>query len=69
MITAARRRAGGLDTPIRFEIGSAYELPFQDASFDATRAERVFMHLAQPERALHEMRRVTHTGGRVCVVD
>jgi ubiquinone/menaquinone biosynthesis C-methylase UbiE len=29
----------------------------------------VFMHLAQPEQALREMRRVTRTGGRVCVVD
>jgi SAM-dependent methyltransferase len=69
MIAAARRRGDGLDTPTRFEIGSAYELPFQDASFDASRAERVFMHLAEPERALREMRRVTRTGGRVCVVD
>jgi SAM-dependent methyltransferase len=69
MIAAARRRGDGLNTPTRFEIGSAYELPFQDASFDASRAERVFMHLAQPERALREMRRVTRTGGRVCVVD
>jgi SAM-dependent methyltransferase len=69
MITAARRRADGLSTPTRFEIGSAYDLPFEDASFDACRAERLFMHLAQPERALREMRRVTRTGGRVCVVD
>jgi SAM-dependent methyltransferase len=57
MITAARQRGGGLDTPTRFEIGSAYDLLFEDASFDAPRAERVFMHLAQPERALREMRR------------
>jgi ubiquinone/menaquinone biosynthesis C-methylase UbiE len=69
MIAAARRRVAGLDTPTRFEIGSAYELPLEDAFFDASRAERVFMHLAQPERALREMRRVTRTGGRVCVVD
>jgi ubiquinone/menaquinone biosynthesis C-methylase UbiE len=69
MIAAARRRGDGLDTPTRFEVGSAYELPLKDASFDAARAERVFMHLEQPERALREMRRVTRTGGRVCVVD
>jgi SAM-dependent methyltransferase len=69
MITAVRRRGDGLNTPTRFEIGSAYELPFQNASFDASRAERVLMHLAEPERALREMRRVTRTGGRVCVVD
>ena len=30
MIAAARRRGDGLDTPTRFEIGSAYELPFED---------------------------------------
>jgi ubiquinone/menaquinone biosynthesis C-methylase UbiE len=69
MIAAARQRGAGLDTPTRFEIGSAYDLPFEDALVDACRAERLFMHLAQPERALHEMRRVTRTGGRVCVVD
>jgi ubiquinone/menaquinone biosynthesis C-methylase UbiE len=52
MIAAARRRGDGLDTPTRFEVGSAYELPLKDASFDAARAERVFIHLEQPERAL-----------------
>jgi ubiquinone/menaquinone biosynthesis C-methylase UbiE len=64
MITAARRRAGALDTPTRFEIASAYDLPFDEASFDACRAERLFMHLPEPQRALPEMRRVTRPGGR-----
>jgi SAM-dependent methyltransferase len=69
MITAARQRALALATPTRFEVGSAYELPFEEASFDACRAERLFMHLDDAARALREMCRVTRPGGRVCVVD
>jgi SAM-dependent methyltransferase len=69
MIATARRHAGDLDTPTHFEVASAYELPFDDASFDGCRAERLFMHLLEPHKALREMRRVTRRGGRVCVVD
>jgi ubiquinone/menaquinone biosynthesis C-methylase UbiE len=69
MIAAARRRSAELNTPTRFEVASAYGLPFDDSTFDACRAERVFMHLAQPQKALREMTRVTKPGGRICVVD
>jgi ubiquinone/menaquinone biosynthesis C-methylase UbiE len=69
MIAAARRRAAEIETQTHFEIASAYELPFDDGSFDACRADRLLMHLTEPERALAQMYRVTRPGGRVCVVD
>jgi SAM-dependent methyltransferase len=54
---------------VRFEVGSAYDLPFPDASFDAAFAHVVLMHLREPARALAEMRRVLRPGGVVGVRD
>lgn len=48
---------------VRFELGSAYELPFEDGSFDAAFAHVVLMHLRDPVAALAEMRRVLKPGG------
>jgi ubiquinone/menaquinone biosynthesis C-methylase UbiE len=69
MLREARRRARGRDRPVRFELGDVYRLAFGDSSFDACRAERVFMHLERPERALAEMCRVARSGGRVVVAE
>jgi len=41
---------------VRFEVGSAYALPFPDASFAAAFAHIVLMHLREPGRALAERR-------------
>ena len=64
MVAEARRR--GLEEAL---VADAAALPFEDASFDGCWADRVFQHLADPERALAEMVRVTRPGGRVVVVD
>jgi ubiquinone/menaquinone biosynthesis C-methylase UbiE len=69
MIAVAGRRAEALETPTLFRIADARELPFDDASFDACRAERLLMHLTEAQAALDEMSRVTRPGGRVCVLD
>jgi ubiquinone/menaquinone biosynthesis C-methylase UbiE len=71
MIGEANRRAGEAadDLPVSFQVGDAYNLPCQGASFDAVRAERLFVHLVEPERALEEMIRVTRPGGIVLVAD
>jgi SAM-dependent methyltransferase len=53
----------------RFEVASAYELPFPDASFDAALAHVVLMHLREPVRALREVRRVLRPGGVIGVRD
>jgi SAM-dependent methyltransferase len=52
-----------------FRAGSVYELPFEDASFDAAYANAVFMYVREPVRALAEMRRVLRPGGVAAVCD
>jgi ubiquinone/menaquinone biosynthesis C-methylase UbiE len=69
MIGEAKKRSADLKLPVEFYTGLATELPFDENVFHATRCERVFQHLADPERALREMVRVTSLGGRVGVID
>jgi SAM-dependent methyltransferase len=47
----------------RFVVGSATNMPFPDNSFDAIWSVWVMEHIAEPERALVEMRRVLKPGG------
>lgn len=69
MIDTARRRTEGGDLPIEFRVADVHQLPFADDSFDASRADRIFMHLESPPRALAEMMRVTRPGGRVLIYE
>src|SRR5579875_3599083 len=48
---------------LRFEVGDVYDLGFADESFDVVHAHQVLQHLADPIRALAEMRRVCRAGG------
>jgi SAM-dependent methyltransferase len=48
---------------IGFAVASVYELPFPDESFDAALSHAVFEHLARPDVALAELRRVLRRGG------
>jgi ubiquinone/menaquinone biosynthesis C-methylase UbiE len=68
-VREAQAQTLGLPRPVEFRVGDAYTLPFEDASFDACRADRVFHHLVDPLRALREMVRVARAGGRVVVCD
>ena len=68
LLAEARRRAVGREA-LTFVAGNAEALPFDDATFDACRAERVLQHLAHPERAVGEMRRVLRPGGRLVLLD
>ena len=52
-----------------FVEGDGTALPFADASFDLAGTHRTLHHVAQPERVVAEMARVTRSGGRVLVVD
>lgn len=54
---------------VRFEVGDVYELPYEDASFDAVFAHAVLQHLAEPARALRELRRVLRPGGVIGLAD
>src|SRR5262249_9673167 len=54
---------------VQFVPGSVYELPFPDASFDAAYANTLVQHLAEPSRALAELKRVLKPGGVVALAD
>lgn len=69
LIGEARAQAEGRGLPVAFQTSDAHELPYPDATFDATRCERVMMHVADPARALGEQVRVTTPGGRLLVAD
>lgn len=68
MIDEARKRTNN-GLPLEFRVADACQLDFADETFDACRAERVLMHLAEPQRAIDEMVRVTRRGGRLVVFD
>jgi ubiquinone/menaquinone biosynthesis C-methylase UbiE len=71
MLAEAERRSAAVAplAPIEFRLGDIYAIGEPDASFDAGRAERVFLHLDDPARALAEMIRVLVPGGRLAVID
>ena len=50
-------------------VGDAHALDFPDGSFDVVHAHQVLQHLADPVKALREMRRVTAPGGIVAARD
>ena len=56
-------------TNVEFTFGDAYALEFDDQSFDVVHAHQVLQHLADPVRALKEMRRVCRPDGVVAVRD
>jgi SAM-dependent methyltransferase len=53
----------------RLAWAEAENLPFEDATFDASWSVGGFNYFADHERALREMRRVTRPGGPVVVAD
>ncbi|NPA31875.1 MAG: class I SAM-dependent methyltransferase [Chloroflexi bacterium] len=62
MLQEAQRRLGR-DGRFVYVAGNAYTLPFMDAFFDAATMIRVLHHMADPQRALAEVRRVLRPGG------
>ena len=52
-----------------FVEGDGTALPFPDACFDLAGTHRTLHHVAQPERVVAELARVTRPGGHVLVVD
>lgn len=61
MVERARRRCPGLT----FVQGDAQQLPFADATFDAVTLNFGILHLAEPDAALAEARRVLVAEGRL----
>jgi len=69
MIQQARARTAEAQLPVEFVQGDAYQLPFEERTFDGCQSSRAFKHLAEPERALAEMVRVARPGARIVVAE
>ena len=61
MVELARR----LHPTVEYRVAQAEALPFEDDAFDAVVGNFVVAHLSRPERAVSELVRVLHGGGRV----
>lgn len=64
---AALAHRAGVST-IRFEVGSAYNLPVLDKAVDVYFSHALFEHLKEPQRAFAEAHRVLAVGGVLAVV-
>ena len=70
MLEEARRHAADTGVGnVTFDEGSAYDLPYDGASFDVVYAHQTMQHLADPVSALREARRVLRPGGLVALRD
>ena len=65
----ARQNAANAGVLVRFEQGSAAQMPFSDQSFDFLVCRAAFKNFADPTAALREMRRVLKPGGRGLIID
>lgn len=64
-IEQARERAAAEGLDVRFEVGDAEALPYDDAAFDLTISLIGAMFAPRPERVAAELKRVTRPGGRI----
>ena len=71
MVAQAKARAetGGVSAWVSHHHANATALPWPAGYFDASRSERVFQHLLDPQRGFDELVRVTKPGGRLVVID
>ena len=65
LAVGARRPVPG----VRFCAGDATRLPFADGAFDAVTISFGLRNVADPDRALAEMHRVTRPGGRLVICE
>jgi SAM-dependent methyltransferase len=49
-------------------FGSAYKIPFKNETFDCVLCSHLIEHLAKPELAMKEIRRVLRTGGKLIII-
>jgi ubiquinone/menaquinone biosynthesis C-methylase UbiE len=69
LLEAARSRSASAMYPGTFVLGDMHHMPFENATFDGCRAERVLIHSTDPRQVLAEMRRVVRPGGRIVVTE
>jgi hypothetical protein len=65
----AAAAAHGLDGQVRFHIGDAERLPFDDGAFDAVVCECAFCTFPDKATAAAEFARVLRPGGRIGITD
>lgn len=65
-IKFARNKCAG-NKSLDFRVGSAYELPFPDDSFNYLVSTELIEHLGEPEKMLSEMNRVWNRDGRIII--
>lgn len=65
MLATARERMSQHGTHFNLVRGIAETLPFSDGLFDRVLCHSALDHLADPERGIREMARVTHPDGRL----
>ena len=69
-IERAQAKAASLGiTDVHFLVGSIYALDFASSSLDVVFSHNVLEHLADPSRALAEMRRLLKPGGIIAIRD
>lgn len=69
MTDEANQRIQDFGLPLRFMQADIHHLPFEEGIFDRCYADRVFLHLAEPQIALAELVRVTKSGGKIAIAD
>src|SRR5215208_1666268 len=69
LVTQARSRAVEERLAIRFDVGDAEELPYEDDQFDTAVSMFGAMFAARPERAAAELLRVVRRGGRIAMAN
>jgi SAM-dependent methyltransferase len=65
LIETARRLAGDEGLDIRFDVGDAEALPYEDASFDVVSSSMGVVFAPDHEAAARELARVCRPGGRI----
>ena len=70
-LAVARRKAGRRGLRVQWDLGTAAELPYEEASVDRVLSSLMFHHLDEDEkrRTLAEVRRVLRPGGSLHLMD
>src|SRR6266550_960702 len=64
----ARARCAESGSRVRFQVGDALALPFDDASFNFVVCRHLIQAVPDPSRVLQEIRRVLRPGGRMHII-
>lgn len=63
LVEEAKRRARGVALNVRFAVGDARCLPFEDGAFDVVRADGLFLGIEDARPVVRELARVLADGG------